>query len=100
MKARVAFLFFLTVLAAPLLFGETLTMGVDITTPNASDNPVATTRTDISLDNPASATGSVTSVKIPWSNSGCRWNSRRGIGQGKAEGKREKGKTTTGRSWP
>lgn len=71
MKARVAFLFFLTVLAAPLLFGETLTMGVDITSPNASDSPVATTRTDISLDNPASATGNVTSVKIPWSNSAC-----------------------------
>ena len=71
MKARAAILFLLTLLVAPLLFGDTLTVGVDITSPNAGDSPVATTRTDISLDNPASATGNVTSVKIPWSNSGC-----------------------------
>ncbi|HEX3582708.1 MAG TPA: hypothetical protein VH087_13155, partial [Thermoanaerobaculia bacterium] len=71
MKPRAAFLFILICLVAPLLFGVTLTVGVDIASPNASDNPLAVIRTDISLDNPASATGTVTSVKIPWSNSGC-----------------------------
>ena len=71
MKARAAFLFVSMLFVAPLLFGETLTIGVDITSPNAGDNPVATTRTDISLDSPASATGNVASVKVPWSNSAC-----------------------------
>lgn len=71
MKARAAFLCFLTLLVAPLLFGDTLTMGVDIATPNSSDLSPAATRTDISLDNPASATGNVTSVKVYWSNSSC-----------------------------
>ncbi|HEV8432488.1 MAG TPA: hypothetical protein VGR95_03675, partial [Thermoanaerobaculia bacterium] len=71
MKGCVAFLC-LMVVAAPVVFGQTLTVGVDIASPNAGDAGVsASVRTDISLDNPATATGTVTSVKIPWSNSGC-----------------------------
>ncbi len=71
MKAGVAFLC-LIVVAAPVVFGQTLTMGVDIASPNAGDGGVFTAvRTDISLDNPASATGNITSVKVNWSSSGC-----------------------------
>jgi len=71
MKARVALLFVLTLLVAPLTFGQTLTMGVDIATPNSSDTAIAPTRTDISLDNPATATGNISSVKVYWSSIGC-----------------------------
>jgi hypothetical protein len=71
MKARVMSLFVSTLLVAPLTFGQTLTMGVDIASPNSSDSAIAATRTDISLDNPATATGNVTSVKVYWSSSGC-----------------------------
>jgi hypothetical protein len=71
MKGCIAFLS-LIVAAAPVVFGQTLTMGVDIASPNSGDAGVsATVRTDISLDNPATATGNITSVKINWSNSGC-----------------------------
>jgi hypothetical protein len=70
MKGCVAFL--CLIIAAPVVFGQTLTMGVDIASPNAGDGGVFTTvRTDISLDNPATATGNITSVKVNWSNSGC-----------------------------
>jgi hypothetical protein len=71
MKPRVAFLFVLTLIVAPLMFGQTLTVGLDIATPNSSDSNIAPTRTDISLDNPATADGSITSVKVYWSSSGC-----------------------------
>ncbi|HEX7192725.1 MAG TPA: hypothetical protein VF381_14250 [Thermoanaerobaculia bacterium] len=71
MKLRVVFLFVLTFLVAPLTFGQALTMGVDIASPNSSDSAIAPTRTDISLDNPATATGNVASVKVYWSSAGC-----------------------------
>ncbi len=71
MKPRAVFLFVLMLLVSPLLFGQTLTVGVDIASPNSSDSAIAVTRTDISFDNPATATGNVTSVKVYWSSSGC-----------------------------
>jgi hypothetical protein len=71
MKVRVAFLIVSLLLVAPLLFGDTLTVGVDIASPNASDSAIAATRTDISLDNPATATGTISSVKVYWSAGGC-----------------------------
>lgn len=71
MKPRALFLVALMLLVSPFLFGETLTVGVDIASPNSSDSAIATTRTDISLDNPATATGNVTSVKVYWSSTSC-----------------------------
>lgn len=69
MKARFAFLVAPLLFIASLAFGETVTIGVDIGSPNSSDNAIAATRTDISLDNPATATGTITSVKLYWSSS-------------------------------
>src|SRR5260221_6601507 len=71
MKLRVALPVILSMLVVPLAFGQTLTVGVDVTTPNSSDSAIAATRTDISLNNPATATGTVASVKVYWSALGC-----------------------------
>lgn len=71
MKLRVAFLVVLSVLVIPVAFGQALTVGVDVATPNSSDSAIAVTRTDISLNNPATATGTVASVKVYWSALGC-----------------------------
>src|ERR1700756_471295 len=61
----------LLLLAAPLV-AQTLTIGPPFSTnPNSSDLAVATVRTDIDLVAPASATGTVSSVHIYWSQSGC-----------------------------
>jgi hypothetical protein len=58
-------------MAAPL-FPQALTIGPNFSgSPNSSDSAVAPTRTDIDLVSPASATGSVTSVHVFWSSSGC-----------------------------
>lgn len=66
------FLGFLIMLTLPVsLFGVTLTVGNDFTSPNASDGNIGATRTDIDLVHPATHTGSVSSVKIYWSSSGC-----------------------------
>jgi hypothetical protein len=67
---RVAFLLALTLCAAPFAFGQTLTIGTNVTSPNGSDLPVSDTRTDISLDG-ATAGGTISSVTVYWSNSAC-----------------------------
>jgi hypothetical protein len=57
---------------ASLASGQTLTIGTNYTTsPNSSDSNAGPTRTDIDLTNPATATGSVTTVKFYWSQAGC-----------------------------
>jgi hypothetical protein len=58
------------VLPGPL-FALTLTIGNDVTTPNASDGAIGATRTDIDLVHPATHTGNVCSAKVYWSASGC-----------------------------
>jgi hypothetical protein len=66
---RLASLFLL--MAAPL-FPQALTISPGFSgSPNSSDSAVAPTRTDIDLVSPASATGTVTSVHVFWSSSGC-----------------------------
>jgi hypothetical protein len=53
-------------------FGQVLTIGPGFSSsPNSSDLNVAPVRTDIDLASPASATGSVTSVHVYWSSTGC-----------------------------
>src|SRR5258706_13540602 len=72
MFKRVArFSFPLLLLAAPL-FPQALTIGPGFGgSPNSSDSATGPVRTDIDLVAPASATGSVTSVHVYWSSSGC-----------------------------
>lgn len=54
------------------LFGQVLTIGPNFSgSPNSSDSNVAPVRTDIDLVSPASATGTVTSVHVYWSQTGC-----------------------------
>jgi hypothetical protein len=50
--------------------GRTLTVGNDVS-PSAPDSGVTSPRTTIDLAHPASATGTVTSVKYAWSTEGC-----------------------------
>jgi len=51
--------------------GQSLTIGLTFGgSPNASDNAVAPVRTDISLA-PATASGTITTVHVYWSSSGC-----------------------------
>lgn len=62
----------LIVLLFPVsLFGVTLTVGNDFTSPNSSDGNIGATRTDIDLVHPATHSGSVSSAKIYWSTPGC-----------------------------
>ncbi|HXA18584.1 MAG TPA: hypothetical protein VN380_16440 [Thermoanaerobaculia bacterium] len=70
-KRVVRFSFPLLLMAAPL-FPQALTIGPGFGgTPNASDSAVAPVRTDIDLVSPANATGTVSSVHVYWSSSGC-----------------------------
>src|SRR3954471_24020044 len=70
-KRVIRFSFPLLLLAAPL-FSQVLTIGPGFSgTPNSSDSNVAPVRTDIDLVSPASATGTVSSVHVYWSQSGC-----------------------------
>lgn len=70
-KQTVRFSCLLLLMAAPL-FPQALTIGPGFSgNPNGSDSAVASVRTDIDLAGPASATGSVTSVHVYWSSSGC-----------------------------
>lgn len=70
-KRVVRFSFPLLLMAAPL-FPQALTIGPGFGgSPNSSDSAVASVRTDIDLSQPASATGSVTSVHVGWSSTGC-----------------------------
>jgi hypothetical protein len=67
--ARFSFPFLL--MAAPL-FPQALTIGPGFGgSPNSSDSAVAPVRTDIDLVSPANATGTVSSVHVYWSSSGC-----------------------------
>jgi len=70
-KRVVRFSFPLLLMAAPL-FPQALTIGPGFGgTPNSSDSAVAPVRTDIDLVSPANATGTVSSVHVYWSSSGC-----------------------------
>jgi hypothetical protein len=60
----------LTAIAAPAAVGQ-VTLGVYPTTTNASDGNAGPVRTNISLDNPASASGAITTVALGWSSSSC-----------------------------
>lgn len=61
----------LFLMAVPL-FPQALTIGPGFSgSPNSSDLAIAPVRTDIDLVSPASATGTVSSVHIYWSQSGC-----------------------------
>jgi len=72
MFKRIVRFSFLSLLMAAPLFPQALTIGPGFSgSPNSSDSAVAATRTDIDLVSPASATGSVTSVHVYWSSSGC-----------------------------
>ncbi|HEX3577381.1 MAG TPA: hypothetical protein VHY33_02360, partial [Thermoanaerobaculia bacterium] len=63
--------FVVLLLSTSPLFAQ-LTIGSPFSTsPNASDSNIAPTRTDIDLVGPASGTGTVTSVHVFWSQSGC-----------------------------
>jgi hypothetical protein len=70
-KRVVRFSFPLLLIAAPL-FPQALTIGPGFSgSPNSSDSAVAPVRTDIDLVSPANATGTVSSVHVYWSSSGC-----------------------------
>ena len=70
-KRIVRFSSLFLLMAAPL-FPQALTIGPGFGgSPNSSDSAVAPVRTDIDLSQPASATGSVTSVHVYWSSIGC-----------------------------
>lgn len=70
-KRVVRFSFPLLLMAAPL-FPQALTIGPGFSgSPNSSDSAVAPVRTDIDLVSPANATGTVSSVHVYWSSSGC-----------------------------
>ncbi len=72
MRKGSLFLSFILLLLATPLFSQVLTIGPNFSgSPNASDLAIAATRTDIDLVSPANATGSVTSVHLYWSSSGC-----------------------------
>jgi hypothetical protein len=67
----IRFSFPLLLLAAPLV-SQVLTIGPGFSgSPNSSDTAIAPVRTNIDLVSPASATGTVTSVHVYWSSSGC-----------------------------
>jgi hypothetical protein len=71
LKRTVRFSSLLLLVAAPL-FPQALTIGPGFGgSPNSSDSVVGPVRTDIDLSQPASATGSVTSVHVYWSSIGC-----------------------------
>ena len=70
-KRIVRFSSLFLLMAAPL-FPQALTIGPGFGgSPNSSDSAIAPTRTDIDLVSPASATGTVSSVHVYWSSSGC-----------------------------
>ena len=69
---RRGFVSILLFLMAVPLFSQTLLIGPGFSgSPNASDTSVGPVRTDIDLVTPATATGTVTSVHVYWSSSGC-----------------------------
>src|SRR5258706_5169593 len=70
-KRVVRFSFPLLLMAAPL-FPQVLTIGPGFSgSRNSSDSATGPVRTDIDLVSPANATGTVSSVHVYWSSSGC-----------------------------
>ncbi|HEX9458083.1 MAG TPA: hypothetical protein VGA84_03010 [Thermoanaerobaculia bacterium] len=70
-KRVVRFSFPILLMAAPL-FPQALTIGPGFSgSPNSSDSATGPVRTDIDLVSPANATGTVSSVHVYWSSSGC-----------------------------
>ena len=63
---RRALAFGLSIIASALS-AQTVTVGVQIASPNSSDFNIATIQTDISLDNPATATGMIDTVMFGYS---------------------------------
>jgi hypothetical protein len=71
-KNPVPFSILIVLFTSATLFGQALTIGPGFGgIPNSSDSAVASVRTDIDLSQPASATGSVSSVHVYWSGIGC-----------------------------
>src|SRR3954466_599515 len=71
MSRQIIRLFVVLALTTGSLFAQ-LTIGAAFSgAPNGSDQNVAPTRTDIDLTGPASGTGTVTSVHVFWSSTGC-----------------------------
>src|SRR6266480_453968 len=56
----------LLMLFASALAAQTVTVGLDLPSINASDNNAGPVRTDISLDNPATGNGTISTVKFGW----------------------------------
>ncbi len=50
---------------------QSLQMGNEMTTPNANDGAFADVRTDVDLQNPATATGTIDTAIFHWSNTAC-----------------------------
>lgn len=82
MKRRISAILFVFVLAAPFALAQDFQLsdmyvGVNIEFPYfqipnmVGDNPGATVRTDISLDNPATKSGVMNLVKVRWSADNC-----------------------------
>ena len=55
------------ILFASVLSAQTVTVGLDLPSFNASDNNTGPIRTDISLDNPATGNGTISTVKFGYS---------------------------------
>jgi hypothetical protein len=71
MSRHIARFFVVILLTSAPLFAQ-LTIGAPFSgAPNASDSNIAAVRTDVDLTGPASGTGTVTSVHVYWSQSGC-----------------------------
>src|SRR5882724_4183688 len=71
-RKSVPFSILIILLTSATLFGQALTIGPGFGgSPNSSDTAIGPTRTDIDLVSPASGTGTVTSVHVYWSSSGC-----------------------------
>lgn len=71
MRAARCFATLIVLMLSGSLFGVTLTVGNDFSSPNASDGNVGAIRTDIDLVHPATHTGSVSSARLYWSSSSC-----------------------------
>jgi len=70
MNHRIAAVVLALLIAAPFAAAQSLVVGSDFASVNGTDLNPSATRTDISLD-PATAAGSITSVKVYWSNTDC-----------------------------
>jgi hypothetical protein len=71
MSRHIVRFFVVLLLTAAPLFAQLTIGNAFSTSPNASDSNIAPVRTDVDLTGPASGTGTVTSVHVYWSQSGC-----------------------------